>query len=43
VIAARFVVAVQTVISREISPFDQAVITVGSFHGGLKHNIIPDT
>jgi amidohydrolase len=43
VIAARFVVAVQSVVSREISPFDQAVITVGSFHGGLKHNIISDT
>jgi hippurate hydrolase len=41
-IAARFVVAVQAVVAREISPFDQAVITVGSFHGGLKHNIISD-
>jgi len=40
--AARFVVAVQSIVSREISPFDQAVITVGSFHGGLKHNIISD-
>jgi amidohydrolase len=42
VIAARFVTAVQTIVSREISPFDQAVITVGAFHGGTKHNIIPD-
>jgi amidohydrolase len=42
VIAARFVVAVQTIVSREVSPFDQAVITVGSFHGGTKHNIISD-
>jgi amidohydrolase len=42
-IASRFVVAVQEIVSREINPFDQAVITVGSFHGGLKHNIIPDT
>jgi hippurate hydrolase len=42
-IAARFVVAVQEIVSREINPFDQAVITVGSFHGGLKHNIISDT
>ena len=41
-IASRFVVAVQSIVSREISPFDQAVITVGSFHGGLKHNIISD-
>jgi len=42
-IASRFVVAVQEIVSREINPFDQAVITVGSFHGGLKHNIISDT
>lgn len=42
VIAARFVVAVQTVVARENNPFDPAVITVGSFHGGLKHNIISD-
>ena len=41
-IAARFVVTVQGVVAREISPFDQAVITVGSFHGGTKHNIISD-
>ena len=43
VMASKFVVAVQTIVSREISPFDQAVITVGSFHGGTKHNIISDT
>jgi len=42
-IASRFVVAVQEIVSREINPFDQAVITVGSFHGGLKHNVISDT
>ena len=42
VIAARFVVAVQTVVARENDPFDPAVITVGSFQGGLKHNIISD-
>jgi hippurate hydrolase len=42
VIAARAVVALQTIVSREISPFDPAVITVGSIHGGTKHNIIPD-
>jgi len=42
-IASRFVVSVQEIVSREINPFDQAVITVGSFHGGLKHNIISDT
>jgi amidohydrolase len=42
VIAARTVLALQTIVSREISPFDAAVVTVGSIHGGTKHNIIPD-
>ncbi|MDB4883407.1 MAG: amidohydrolase [Gemmatimonadetes bacterium] len=42
VIAARTVLALQTIVSRETSPFDPAVITVGSIHGGTKHNIIPD-
>lgn len=42
VIAARIVVALQTIVSREESPFDPAVVTVGSIHGGTKHNIIPD-
>jgi hippurate hydrolase len=42
VIASRIVVALQTIIARENDPFDPAVITVGSFHGGTKHNIIPD-
>jgi len=41
-IASRIVVALQTIVSREISPFDPAVITVGSFHAGSKHNIISD-
>lgn len=42
VIASRTVLALQTVVSREINPFNPAVITVGSIHGGSKHNIIPD-
>ena len=42
VIAARTVLTLQTIVSREISPFDQAVITVGAIHGGTKRNIIPD-
>ncbi|HEX3127561.1 MAG TPA: amidohydrolase [Thermoanaerobaculia bacterium] len=42
VIAARMVLALQTIVSREISPLDSAVITVGSIHGGTKNNIIPD-
>jgi len=43
VIAARIVIALQTIVSREIDPIEPAVITVGSIHGGTKHNIIPDT
>lgn len=42
VIAARTVTALQTIVARENSPFDPAVVTVGSIHGGTKHNIIPD-
>jgi hippurate hydrolase len=42
VVAAQVILALQTIISRENSPLDPAVITVGSIHGGTKHNIIPD-
>jgi hippurate hydrolase len=42
VLASRIVTSLQTLVSRENSPFDPAVVTVGSFHGGTKHNIIPD-
>jgi len=42
VIAARTVLSLQTIVSRETSPFDFAVITVGAIHGGTKRNIIPD-
>ena len=42
VIAARTVVALQTIVARENNPLDPAVVTVGSIHGGTKHNIIPD-
>ncbi|MEO5820344.1 MAG: amidohydrolase [Vicinamibacteraceae bacterium] len=41
VIAARTVLALQTIVSREVSPFDSAVITVGTIHAGTKANIIP--
>lgn len=41
VIAARFVTAAQTLVARETSPFEPAVVTVGSIHGGTKHNIVP--
>lgn len=42
VIAAQVVMALQTIVSRENSPLDPAIVTVGSIHGGSKHNIIPD-
>jgi hippurate hydrolase len=42
VIAARTVLSLQTLVSREKDPLEPAVITVGSIHGGTKHNIIPD-
>ena len=42
VLASRIVTSLQTLVSREISPLDSAVVTVGSFHAGAKHNIIPD-
>jgi amidohydrolase len=43
VIAARLVLDLQTIVSREIDPIEPAVITVGSIHGGTKHNVIGDT
>ena len=42
VLASRIVTTLQTLVSREIDPQDPAVVTVGSFQGGAKHNIIPD-
>jgi hippurate hydrolase len=42
VLAAQTILALQTIISRETDPLDSAVVTVGSIHGGTKHNIIPD-
>jgi hippurate hydrolase len=42
VMAAEFVLELQTIVSRQIAPQDPAVVTVGSIHGGSKHNIIPD-
>ena len=42
VLAARIVSALQTLVSREIDPLESGVVTVGSFHAGSKHNIIPD-
>lgn len=42
VLAAQIVMGLQTIVSREISPTEPAVVTVGSIHGGTKHNIIGD-
>jgi hippurate hydrolase len=42
VLAAQIVIALQTIVSRETSPLDPAVVTVGSIHGGTRYNIIPD-
>jgi hippurate hydrolase len=42
VIAARTVLALQTIVSRENNPLDPVVITVGAIHGGTKNSIIPD-
>jgi hippurate hydrolase len=42
VLAARMVLAFQTIPSREINPLKPSVVTVGSIHGGTVHNVIPD-
>lgn len=41
--AAELILSLQTIVSREIDPLEPAVVTVGSIHGGTKHNIIPDS
>ncbi|MCI7305208.1 MAG: amidohydrolase [Trueperella sp.] len=43
VLASAIVLRLQTVVSREINPFDMAVLTVGSVQAGSKSNIIPDS
>jgi hippurate hydrolase len=42
VIAARLVLDLQTIVSREVKPIEPAVVTVGAIHGGAKHNVIDD-
>jgi hippurate hydrolase len=42
VMSAEFIMELQTIVSRQIAPQSPAVVTVGSIHGGSKHNIIPD-
>lgn len=41
-VASQIVVSLQSIVSRSIAPFEPGVITVGSFHGGTKSNIIGD-
>jgi amidohydrolase len=41
-LASRIVTSLQSLVSREISPLDSGVVTVGSIQGGAKHNVIPD-
>lgn len=42
VLSAQIINSLQTLVSRELKPVDAGVVTVGSIHGGTKHNIIPD-
>ena len=42
VLASRMILDFQTIVAREVSPIEPAVVTVGSIHGGTKHNIIPN-
>lgn len=41
-IGSQIVVALQTLVARELPPRSPGVVTVGSFHSGTKHNIISD-
>jgi hippurate hydrolase len=43
VISSRIVLALQTIVSREVDPLDSAVVTVGVIQAGTKRNVIPDT
>jgi len=43
VIAARTIVSLQTIVSREVKPGEVAIVTVGYIHAGTKNNIIPET
>jgi amidohydrolase len=42
VMAARLILDLQTIVSREVRPIDPAVVTVGAIHAGTKHNVIPN-
>lgn len=42
VLGAAMVMRLQTIVSRQVAPQSAAVVTIGSFHAGLKENVIPD-
>jgi hippurate hydrolase len=42
VLASQIVLALQTIVSREVQPGEPAVVTVGTIHGGTRRNIVPD-
>ena len=42
VLSAKLIMDLQTIVSREVSPLEPAVVTVGSIHGGTKGNVIPN-
>jgi hippurate hydrolase len=42
VLSAQIISQLQTIVSRQIAPTEPAVVTVGSIHGGTKHNVIPN-
>ena len=42
VIASQVITALQTIVSRNVSPNDSAVITIGEVRGGIRYNVIPD-
>ncbi len=41
IMSAQIILALQTIVSREINPVDPAVLSIGAIHGGITHNIIP--
>ena len=43
VAAAHIITGLQPIISRNVSPLDSAVLTIGTIHGGYRYNVIPDT
>lgn len=42
VTAASMIMALQTVVSRNVSPLEPAIVTIGAIHGGIANNVIPE-